>query len=263
MLIEKIEVSGLGAAIRGMRNPMNSWKNIDSEELLCEYNCDLDALDTCPYKDRCDDMENKTFYSIGKNDYELMKKLVSAGTDHSKFMRMIHAQFDITAPMYWWKEMDTYKVGTVRNSCSTMHKIHANVFKLSDFSFDNIVVEKNTAGAVNTEWMLRTIDALNYNRGMYLTTKDKDYWYTMIQMLPSSYNQKATLDLNYQVLRTIYHSDRRKHKLNEWHDFIRFIETLPYSELITMDSYQESELKRLRAELAEMNKKIAEMEKKP
>lgn len=197
--IENEEVVGLEHAIRGMRNPMNSWDKSDS------------------------DFEWE--YKIGPNDLDLMNRLVKAGTDHSKFMRMITVYCDITAPIYWWKEYDTYKVGTVANSTSTMHKIHAKEFTLDDFSYEHI---SRSAMSV----MLVIIDELNKHRVEYNNTKDKEMWYSMIQLLPESYNQKRTVMLNYQVLRNIYHS-RKNHKLDEWHTFCDWIESLPYSQLIT------------------------------
>ena len=214
--IEKIDVVGWEHAIRGMRNAMNSWDKSDSCECHDEY--DNKDCQLCKVKDYG--------YCIGKNDLNLMKKLGNAGSDHGKYLRMITVYMDITAPLYWWKEFDTYKVGTVANSCSTMHKIHAKEFTLDDFSYEHlsdfslqIVLEK-------------TIDALNHYRSEYLRTKDKFNWWQMIQLLPSSYNQKRTVQLNYQVLKNMYHA-RKNHKLDEWHKFCEMIEDLPYSELIT------------------------------
>lgn len=200
--IEKTEVYGWKTAIRGMRNPMNSW---DKDDSIIDENGLVD---------------------IGENNLKLMKNLVKSGSDHSKFMRVIVVSMDITAPLYWWKEFDTYKVGTVRNSCSTMHKIHDKEFTLDDFSHEQMTTI--------TENMLKNvIGILNVNRQEYIETKDKFYWWQMIQLLPSSYNQKATIQLNYQVLRNMYHS-RKNHKLDCWVDFCKWIETLPYSELITL-----------------------------
>ena len=218
---ENTEVSGMNAAIRGMRNPMNSW----------------DKSDSC-----CDGK-----FTIGENDMKLMKSLIRAGSDHSKFMRMINVTVDITAPRYWWTEFDTYKVGTVRNSCSTMHKIHAKEFTIDDFSHehlsqyeDDMWLEVSDASEESklifdaVEILTLTIHALNRARTLYLESKDKKYWWQMIQLLPQSYNQRATVQMNYQVLRTIYHSDRKNHKLDEWRiGFMEWIESLPYSELIT------------------------------
>lgn len=200
--IEHTDVYGFEAAIRGMRNPWNSWEKSDSVILPTENIID-----------------------VGKNDYALMKKLVSAGTDHSKFMRMINVTVDITAPLYWWKEMDTYKVGTVRNSCSTMHTITAKEFTLDDFSHEHLLF-------ISENQLMGAIDALNYFRNEYLKTKSKSYWWEIIQLLPSSYNQRATVQMNYAVLRNMYHA-RKNHPLDEWREFCKWIESLPYSELIT------------------------------
>lgn len=208
--LENTDVSGWQAAIRGMRNPMNSWDKSDSGfKPVIEPPCGDIALR----------------YVVGENDYRLMKQLVQAGSDHSKFMRMINVTADVTAPLYWWKEADTYKVGTVRNSCSTMHKVTAKEFELDDFSHDHLFDNNNTLDYI--------VCALNAYRRNYLETNDKNWWWQIIQILPSSYNQRATLQLNYTVLRNIYHS-RKTHKLDEWHDFCHWIEGLPYSELITL-----------------------------
>ncbi len=198
--ITKTRVDGFSAAIRGMRNPMESWNKSDSK-----YNN----------------------LKIGENDLKLMKKLVLAGTDHSKFMRMINVTCDIDAPIYWWKEFDTYKVATVRNSCSTMHKIHAKEFELSDFSTEHL-------DKVAVKFFESIIDVLNYYRTMFINTKHKDWWWHLIQLLPSSYNQKATVQLNYATLRNMYFS-RKDHKLDEWHKFCDWIKTLPYSEIIMIE----------------------------
>ena len=218
--LENTEVIGWEVAIRGMRNPMNSWDKSDSW-----YGCrmgDYGHTDSYDCENRCRlDCE----FCLGTNDYALMKKLVQAGSDHSKFMRMINVTLDVTAPMYWWKEMDTYKVGTVRNSCSTMHKVHAKEFEVDDYSHDHLP-ENNTV-------LDYIVCALNVYRKNYLETQDKAWWWQIIQLLPSSYNQRATLQLNYAVLRNIYHS-RKNHKLDEWHDFCHWIESLPNSELITL-----------------------------
>lgn len=233
---ENTEVTGWEAAIRGMRNPMNSWEKSDSEfGPFTEENVYLQRIDI------------STDPKIGPNDLDLMKRLRNVGTDHRKFMRMIAVYVDITAPLYWWKEFDTYKVGTVANSCSTMHKIHAKEFTLEDFScehlFDDYSLEEQlTYGCSDTgddnfcytsKDALQVIcDILNHHRFMYLETKDKKYWWQMIQLLPSSYNQKRTIMLNYEVLANIYKS-RQNHKLDEWRDFCKWIKTLPHSELIT------------------------------
>ena len=213
--IENVEIFGWEAAIRGMRNPMNSWDKSDSYE---NY--------TVTYEDYSE--IRIPYYRVGAGDFALMKKLVKAGTDHSKFMRMINVTFDITAPLYGWKEFDTYKVGTVRNSCSTMHKVTSKEFTLDDFSHEQL-----TDSAIE-QWLEPTIEGLNIARQMYIEKdgKSKAAWWQIIQLLPSSYNQRATIQLNYAVLRNIYHS-RKNHKLDEWIDFCKWIETLPYSELIT------------------------------
>ena len=235
--IENVEVLGWEAAIRGARNPMNSWKKSDS----VFYDTDGDEVDILgnlrpsgkPYNEDYD-------FNIGPNDLDLMTRLRNAGTDHRKFMRMITVYLDITAPLYWWKEFDTYKVGTVANSCSTMHKIHAKVFTINDFSCEHLM-----NAAIVT--LGHTIDDLNQSRRIYLyggelcdkygnwthfEPKDKEVWWQMIQLLPSSYNQKRTVMLNYEVLANMYKS-RRNHKLDEWHTLCDWIEQLPYSELIT------------------------------
>ena len=214
--IENFEVMGWEHAIRGMRNPMNSWEKSDSEWI--------------PQFDTVQGPVSGKFI-IGPNDYTLMKKLRNAGTDHRKFMRMITVYLDITAPLYWWKEFDTYKVGTVANSCSTMHKIAAKEFILEDFSCEHLMEELDFERTFKT-YLLITIDGLNEARNKYLETKDKFYWWQMIQLLPSSYNQKRTVMLNYEVLANIYQS-RKDHKLDEWHTFCHWIDELPYSELIT------------------------------
>lgn len=211
--IERTETSGWETAIRGMRNPLNSWDKSDScfcpDEPACEGNC---------------------MVHIGPADLGLMKKLAAAGNDHGKFLRMILVTADLTAPLYWWKEYDTYKVGTVANSCSTMHKIQAKEFTLDDFSHEHLwdtarMQLEATIGVLNT-----FRDAFNHPaaEGQH----KKDCWWQMIQLLPSSYNQKRTVLLNYAVLKNIYHS-RKNHKLDEWREFCRWIEGLPHSELIT------------------------------
>lgn len=224
--IENTEVYGFEAAVRGMRNPMNSWDKSDSER------CEFAECDECTFK-HCRSRTAAEEFIIGNNDLTLMKQLVKAGTDHSKFMRMINVTLDITAPLYWWKEFDTYKVGTVRNSCSTMHKIAEKEFTLDDFSHEHLVWEaKDFLGTV--------IGYMNFCRENFLASKDKKWWWQMIQLLPSSYNQRATVQLNYQVLRSMYHA-RKNHKLDEWKEFCAWIETLPYSELITMEKEKNNE----------------------
>ena len=224
--IEHTEVYGWEAAIRGMRNPMNSWDKSDSRFSLLD---DCGDCTHCNLRfDECNEQQ------IGQNDLSLMTKLRDAGTDHRKFMRMITVYLDITAPLYWWKEFDTYKVGTVANSCSTMHKIHEKEFTWDDFSFENIP-EKFDWFLNEGNFLYDLLFALNDARENYIKTKDKKYWWQMIQLLPSSYNQRRTVMLNYEVLANIYKS-RKNHKLDEWVDFCKWIETLPYSELITGQS---------------------------
>lgn len=216
--IENTEVYGFESAIRGMRNPMNSWDKSDS-------------FHNCKVSDEC--IRNCGLWcseAIGDNDLKLMKNLVKAGSDHAKFMRMITVTCDITAPLYFYKEWDTYKVGTVRNSCSTMHKIASKEFTLDDFSCEHLwdtasMNLKDTIDVLNT-----FRDAFNHPNanGKY----KKGCWWQMIQLLPSSYNQRSTVQLNYAVLRNMYHA-RKNHKLDEWHKFCEWVESLPYSELIT------------------------------
>lgn len=189
------EVFGWKAAIRGMRNPMNSW-------------------------DKSDSFEDQGDFIVGPNDMKLMWQLIRSGAEHRKFLRMIHAQMDVTAPLYWWKEFDTYKVGTVANSCSTMHKIHSKVFVLDDFSHEHLTGK-------SLEVLQSTIDRLNFCREVYLKDKDKDLWWQMIQLLPSSYNQKRTIDMNYEVCRIIIHQ-RTGHKLDEWNQFVDALKNLDY-----------------------------------
>lgn len=222
--ISNFEVMGWEHAIRGMRNPMNSWDKSDSL-----WNGAFNYSNGTPV------------WVIGNNDLILMKRLRNAGTDHRKFMRMITVYLDITAPLYWWKEFDTYKVGTVANSCSTMHKIAEKEFTYADFSCEHLLGydDLNWGDTVPLVTLECVINALNIYRQKYLETKEKAYWWQMIQLLPSSYNQKRTIMLNYEVLVNIYKS-RRNHKLDEWHTFCDWIEELPYSgELIT--GYEEEE----------------------
>ena len=228
--IEKFEVLGWEHAIRGMRNPMNSWEKSDTK---WETRFSDDRIMITDEKFTSDSK-----LSIGPNDLDLMKRLCNAGTDHRKFMRMITVYLDITAPLYWWKEFDTYKVGTVANSCSTMHKIAAKEFTLEDFSCEHLFHNINDTEMWFDIDFLKVLDNtifyLNKARELYLKTHDKKYWWQMIQLLPSSYNQKRTVMLNYEVLANIYPM-RKNHKLNEWRDFCKWIETLPYSELITRE----------------------------
>lgn len=222
---ENTEVIGWEAAIRGMRNPMNSWEQSDSGICLDTIGCHSYRADRNHCRSR---MENKEFV-VGYDDMNLMTRLRNAGTDHRKFMRMIAVYVDITAPLYWWKEFDTYKIGTVANSCSTMHKIAAKEFTLEDFSCEHL----------ENSWLVHlkeTIKLLNEARDAYHwcnTDAKKEWWWQMIQLLPSSYNQKRTVMLNYEVLANIYKS-RNNHKLDEWSvGFMDWIKSLPYSELIT------------------------------
>ena len=209
--LENTEVYGWEAAIRGMRNPMNSWHLSDSYSTHIE---DGETLETAEYE-----------FFVGEKDLDLMKRLRKAGTDHRKFMRMLTVYVDITAPLYWWKEFDTYKVGTVANSCSTMHKIHAKEFTLDDFSHEHL--SEASMYALNV-----TLAALNANRVIFNVLGEKEAWWQMIQLLPSSFNQKRTVMLNYEVLANIRKS-RKGHKLDEWHAFCDWIDSLPYSELIS------------------------------
>ena len=198
--------------IEGLRNPMNSWDRSDSYKTHIE---DEQTLNTADFE-----------FFLGENDLDLMKRLAKGGSVHAKYRRMIPVWVTLTAPLYWWKEFDTYKVGTVCSSCSTMHKIHEKEFELDDFSHEHL-------SDFSLQIVLQQIvDALNHYRSEYLRTKDKFNWRQMIQLLPSSYNQRRTVMLNYEVLANIYHS-RRSHKLDEWHTFCEWIEGLPYAELIT------------------------------
>ena len=241
--IENTEVVGFEAAIRGMRNPMNSWEKSDSgwdahiPPVILRNQVDweqwAEQYKAVQYSD-------EYTYDIGPNDRDLMARLRNAGTDHRKFMRMITVYLDITAPLYWWKEFDTYKVGTVSNSCSTMHKIHEKEFTLEDFSHEHLIFEDDVNYIDMIGWLQKQIDILNEWRLTHLDVKDspisaesaKKYWWQMIQLLPSSYNQRRTVMLNYEVLANIYKS-RKNHKLDEWREFCTWIESLPYSEIIT------------------------------
>ena len=221
--IENWEVLGWEHAIRGMRNPMNSWEKSDSNFF------DDSEGHVCNI---CQGRGSMSLIEMGPNDLDLMKRLRNAGTDHRKFMRMITVYLDITAPLYWWKEFDTYRVGVEKNSCSTMHKIHAKEFTLEDFSCEKLYDPLGDLRPI--------VDRLNVYRERYLKTKDKNDWWQMIQLLPTSYNQKRTVMLNYEVLANIYKS-RRNHKLSEWHTFCDWISELPYSELITGKEYEVEE----------------------
>lgn len=244
--ISNFEVMGWEHAIRGMRNSMNSWDKSDS--FTCEtcknnhpgYDITMseECGGCCSWNTK---YESDGTFALGPNDLDLMMNLRNAGTDHRKFMRMITVYVDITAPLYWWKEFDTYKVGTVANSCSTMHKIAEKEFTLGDFSHEHMLDVEGEAIEFNNApgdyWnsiavLDITVRVLNMYRQRYLETKDEKYWWQMIQLLPSSYNQKRTVMLNYEVLANI-HKGRRNHKLDEWHTFCNWIEELPYSEVIT------------------------------
>lgn len=247
--IENAEVIGWEHAIRGMRNPMNSWEKSDSRIVDCDGECSSCDAYELVLDDYCTLPLGENIV-IGPNDQKLMTQLAKAGTDHRKFMRMITVYLDIAAPLYWWKEFDTYKVGTVANSCSTMHKITAKEFTIDDFSHEHIEELDGDEYNMSYDWLLRTVDILNYYRKKYNTASEKLkrditnaerkhvlaqqklFWWQMIQLLPSSYNQKRTVMLNYEVLANIYKS-RRNHKLDEWHTLCDWIEVLPYSELIT------------------------------
>ena len=233
--ISNTEVVGWEAAIRGMRNPLNSWDKSDSDYIIVDVN----EIENSPYI-YIDSDNDYISYAIGPNDQSLMMRLVKAGDEHAKFMRMIHVSMDILAPLYWWKQADTYKVGFVTNSCSTMHKIQAKEFVLEDFSHEHLNVP-------SISHLKGIINRLNRFRNMYLyggltydedetytefKPKDKYIWWQMIQLLPDSYNQLRTCDTNYATLRKMYHQ-RKGHKLDEWTSLIEWIEALPYSELIT------------------------------
>lgn len=225
--IKNVEVFGWEAAIRGMRNPLNSWEKSDTKPLYTDpYNGEL------PYA-----------YELGENDLKLMKNLSKAGSDHGKYLRMINVTCDLTAPLYWWKEFDTYKVGTVANSCSTMHKIHAKEFTLEDFSHEQLE-------GLYLRSLKNTIVMLNDARGEYFEAKNKPmkeeakraknmkrHWWQMIQLLPTSYNQLRTVQLNYQVLKSMYFA-RRNHKLDEWREFCKWCETLPYFKEVCINVYE-------------------------
>ena len=210
--IEEVDVWGFEHALRGMRNPMNSWAKSDS--IKCYTNADCQHL--CK-NEPCG-------WCIGENDLSLMKKLYKSGTEHRKYLRQIFVSMDITAPLYWYKEMDTYKVGTVANSCSTMHKIAAKEFELADFSHEHLL---STNSILN-----KIIEELNHYRELYLTTKEKIYWWQMIQLLPSSYNQRRTITMNYENVVSMI-KQRKNHKLDEWREFVEILEHLPYIKEIT------------------------------
>lgn len=236
--IEKVSIHGLEETIRGMRNPMNSWDKSDSG--TCKGGDDGIGCKNCAKEASCEHTYDHSF-QLGKADHELMMKLAAGGPVHAKYRRMITVYLDITAPLYWWKEFDTYKVGTVANSCSTMHKIQAKEFTRGDFSWEHLSGDNGVPDHYyqsSTYILDQVIESLNFWRHEYLTgeesgiKKDKRAWWQMIQLLPSSYNQKRTVMLNYEVLASIYRW-RKDHKLDEWREFCRWIEQLPYSEIIT------------------------------
>lgn len=228
--IENTDVYGFEAAIRGMRNPLNSWDKSDS----CELDCKLFQCEECAFEGLCEERYPRA-YEVGENDLELMRKLAHAGDDHGKFARFINVTVDITAPLYWWKEADTYKVGTVSNSCSTMHKLMDKPFEVSDFSWEKVLAFDND------DYIEEQLNIFNDLRDAYLCfdkyyangalhknlKSKKDVWYALVQLLPSSYNQRRTVQLNYQVLNRIYNA-RKNHKLDEWHEFCAWVEKLPY-----------------------------------
>lgn len=209
--LENTDIYGWEAATRGMRNPLNSWDKSDSG--WKDNETEIANSDGIRW--------NTWTWQVGPNDLELMKRLRKAGSDHRKYLRMIMVTVDITAPLYWWKEFDTYKVGTVANSCSTMHTIHKKKFEFSDFSAEHM-----TPSAI--ECLDFTLRTLNYYREAYLQTKDKCMWYQMIQLLPASYNQRRTVQMSYENLIAMYYA-RKDHKLDEWHIFCDWIKTLPYA----------------------------------
>jgi len=256
ILIEKTQVMGLEPTIRGMRNPMNSWAKSDSA--WCTKQPD-EMCETCEsHGNHCVDG-----FLVGAADEDLMLRLAKAGSVDGKFRRMIAVYVDITAPLYWWKEFDTYKVGTVANSCSTMHKIHAKEFTLEDFSHEHLLetegewididtVDPHSFPALDSmDGMKIIIEILNHHRKMFLETQNKKCWWQMIQLLPSSYNQKRTVMLNYEVLANIY-QHRRNHKLDEWRELCRWIEGLPYSEVITCNMTEKDKNNALTSAIAKL-----------
>ena len=232
--IENYEIVGWRHAIRGMRNPKNSWDQSDSS---------FKGIAQCDILDENDqpDVMNVEFdaLAIGPKDHELMMKLRKGGTDDRKYMRMIVVYLDITAPLYWWKEFDTYKVGTVSNSCSTMHKIHAKELAIEDFSTEHLFdIDSFAVEVWSLDIFRQIIESMNVAREAFVETNDKRYWYQIIQMLPTAYNQRRTIMLNYEVLANMYKS-RKTHKLDEWREFCKWIESLPYSEIITGPSLKD------------------------
>lgn len=225
--IENTEVVGWEAAIRGMRNPKNSWDRMDS--FICLED-DTVCHDTCTFKGKCPFYDEDDHFIVGPNDHKLMMNLAAGGPVHAKYRRMIAVYMDVTAPLFWWKEYDTYKVGTVRNSCSTMHKIHVKEFTYDDFAHEGIdEVAKDYPGVKSTA--CENIAVLEFLRNKFNETQEKRFWRALIEMLPDGFQMKATLMLNYEVLAGIYPM-RKNHKLDEWHDFCDWIKGLPYSEII-------------------------------
>lgn len=220
---EKPEVWGWEHAIRGMRNPLNSWERSDSYPAVDCGKCGIiDREGICHPKEH--DCTPYECYAIGDNDKDLMTRLIRGGAPHRKFLRQIFVSVDITAPLYWWKEFDTYKVGTTANSCSTMHKIHAKEFELEDFSTEHL-------SPLSLSALRNLIDVMNLEREHYIACKDKDCWWQMIQLLPTSYNQKRTVTMTYENLLNMLEY-RRGHKLDEWRMFCDWILTLPYGSLL-------------------------------
>lgn len=226
---EILDVQGFNPAIHGMRNPKNSWDKSDSYDAVDCGKCGLiEEKGVCNKEDRFGRCDNFRCYAVGDNDLKLMKTLFNAGTEHRKYDRMIQVWMDIEAPLYWWKEFDTYKIGTVANSCSTMHKIAEKKFTLMDFSYEHLTDDfalSNADSPINA--MEHIVQCLNFCRSLYLETKDKKYWWQMIQLLPSSYNQKRTVMMNYEVIARII-EQRSHHKLDEWHQLIDVLGGLPY-----------------------------------
>lgn len=221
--IENVEVWGFEHAIRGMRNPMNSWDKSDS------YICDAEHCGSCKQNPEIRDCSQPDGVIVGSNDLDLMRRLYKAGTEHRKYLRQIFVSMDITAPLYWWKEFDTYKVGTVANSCSTMHKIASKPIELADFSHDEFDIADE--GISMNDCFINVVADCEMLRKYYLETKDKKYWRGLIQLLPTSYNQKRTITMNYETVMTII-NQRTGHKLDEWNDFVRELNRLPYIEEI-------------------------------
>lgn len=228
--VENIDVWGFEHAIRGMRNPMNSWDKSDSGMGCCKsYNYTQFVLcKDCPFDDDC-----KPYFRVGKNDLDLMRRLYKAGSEHRKYLRQVFCSMDVNAPLYWWKEMDQYRINVTTNSCSTMHKIHAKEFTLDDFSYDHLIEgayedSHGTVAKIESKSILGGIVGyLNYVRERYILTKDKEYWWQMIQLLPSSYNQRRTITMNYENVMNII-NQRTGHKLDEWNEFVAVLMELPY-----------------------------------